>query len=35
MQRHHSSSISGGFEVLKEAGIADFRWLFDMKNIYT
>ena len=33
MQRYRVLSISGGFDVLKEAETADFRWLFDVKNI--
>ena len=32
-QLYRDLPLSACFEILKEAGIADFRWLFDMKKI--
>ena len=33
MQLYRDLPLPACFEILKEAEIADFRWLFDMKNI--
>ena len=33
MQLYRDLPLLTCFEILKEAEIADFRWLFDMKNI--